>query len=91
MPYNMKIAAAAALYLACKLDSPRPSNLFIEFTNKKRNPNNPESTEQETKDQLFLVESKILVELDFDLEFEVPRLYFIQFDFTYKPEAKTAI
>ncbi|CAI2377123.1 unnamed protein product [Moneuplotes crassus] len=91
MPYNVKIVAAASLYLACKLDSPRPSNLFVEYTNNKRNPNNPDSTLAETKEQLYLVESKILVELDFALEFEVPRLYLIQFDFNYKAEAKAAI
>lgn len=82
--FNIKIAAASALYLACKMESPRPSTTFIEYTNNKRNPKTPESTLEATRHQLFLIESKILVELDFDLEIEVPRTYLIQFDYVYK-------
>lgn len=88
MNYNTKIVAAAALYLAWKMESPRPSTAFIEYTNNKRNPKNPELTLDDTRHQLFLIESKILVELDFDLEIEVPRTYLIHFDFKYKDIAK---
>lgn len=87
MNHNTKIVAASALYLACKMESPRPSTLFIEFTNNKRNPKNPELTLEDTRQQLFLIESKILVELDFDMEIEVPRTYLIHFDYNYKPQA----
>ena len=85
MTYNTKIIAAASLYLACKLDSPRPSDFFIEYTNNHRNPKNPEVTLKDTREKLFLIESKILVELDFDLEFELPRTYYIMFNLSYRP------
>jgi len=84
MTYNTKIIAASALYLACKMDSPRNSTSFIEFTNNKRNPKSPESTYSDTRQQLFLIESKILIELDFDLDIEVPQNYLIHFDHVYK-------
>ena len=51
---------------------------------------NPDLTLTDTENQIFLVESKILVELDFDLEFELPRNYLIHFDFYYKEKAKAA-
>jgi hypothetical protein len=84
MMYNTKIVAASSLYLASKLDTHIQSNAFIEFTNTKRNPKNPELTFDNTKHQLFLIEAKILVELDFDLEIEVPRTYLIRFDMMFK-------
>lgn len=70
------------------MESPRPSSEIISFTNTKRNSNNPDTTLDDTKHQLFLLESKILIELDFDLDFEVPRTYLIQFDYKYKAESK---
>lgn len=70
------------------MESPRPSSEIISFTNTKRNSNNPDTTLDDTKHQLFLLESKILIELDFDLDFEVPRSYLIHFDYKYKAESK---
>lgn len=72
------------------MESPRQSTAFIEYTNNKRNPKNPELTLDYTRHQLFLIESKILVELDFDLEIEVPRTYLINFDYKYKELGKKA-
>lgn len=87
MTFNMKVVAGVALYLAWKLDSPKSSTPFIDQVWLKRNPKNPESIREFVKKEFFQIELKILIELDFDLDIQVPRTYLIHFDYRYKPVA----
>ena len=60
----------------------------MSYINEAINPSDPKATEDETLNSFFLLESKILELIDFDLEVEVPLGHLIEFNNSFHSRAK---
>ena len=76
--FNIKVLTGASLYLACKIEFPKLSWEFVNYVNWIKNPVNTDNFLEETKNEFFLIEARILELIDFDLDIEGPMIYMIK-------------